>query len=412
MPELLNQGILDIFFKYLDPTKIPSSSSSSRLEGDSDSTARRAYMAIAGLTPAGNFTSKRGNAYWANTFLRGWPGLFSWTKFFVQYRLDKPLASSSVLVDHLTRRCWIDTLSGAWYSISHGDDVQKAMRETEGSVELAAHLWYMDDEVYVEPIADIPAPTACLENVLREARFEDLSRVLSEASAEDVTKKALARLGEAVNAKPKINGIYVGMYIDLVNQLSRQPDHPLRFALLAAKSIQEVTKALAVACAQINKSPIDLALLEAVEAGFGYIWNCIESTNGFTWVSQAISSGLLIAFLDLGPHLSKIWQPRLLKIIFDLFRKVIPPYFVYRTVLKSVEGAFKQIEKDPKHLQRVQADPEAARVWSDFTALANERLKALQSHTLLKGKAATCDNMEVRVLFPCSLHSWYPSVSI
>ena len=104
--------------------------------------------------------------------------------------------------------------------------------------------------------------------------------------ATEIAKLALARLQRTLR-EPQLIPSNVSMRIDLINALSRSRDHALRNALLAANVMPAITRALVKISLALNVSP-DPAFLDPMIAGLGYLRNCLESSDGFTWVAQAI----------------------------------------------------------------------------------------------------------------------------
>jgi hypothetical protein len=77
----------------------------------------------------------------------------------------------------------------------------------------------------------------------------------------------------------------VAIYLDLIGHLSQEPEHRLRHAFLGSNTIVQCTKIALNTTKMLNDggSP---ELLNAMVAAFGYLANCLESTDGFTWVTQ------------------------------------------------------------------------------------------------------------------------------
>ena len=147
---------------------------------------------------------------------------------------------------------------------------------------------------------NIPVGSCLLACLLREAETEQLDRVLKMAGGKstEIAKLAIARLQRTLKG-PNYEPGQISITIDLINAFSRKRDHPLRHALLSANVIWVMTGALVKLSVLVNTAP-DPAFLDSMASGFGYLRNCLESTDGFTWVNQAVGAGFLQAFLPVG----------------------------------------------------------------------------------------------------------------
>jgi hypothetical protein len=281
------------------------------------------------------------------------------------------------------------------YSISKHDGVRNVIVGTPGSVELAAQLWLFEDAIPVPSSVDIPVNTACLDSLLRMAEPPTLDRALKAAGGkpDQVAKLALTRL-QTEAQKPQIGGFRVAVYADILSQFSRSPTHPLRHSILIGGAMSTVTKTLVTVASQINSTNRPI-LLDAIVALFGYLRNCLESTDGFTWVTQSVQAGLLMAFVDCSPHFSKLDDIEDREMIISIIKDVIPRYLVYRSVVRTVSAALDVAYKSPK-IGRVSKSM-AKDDWQQFIFLAKERMLVEAHCTAWKGKAIVCDNANVSV---------------
>ncbi|CCL98940.1 uncharacterized protein FIBRA_00947 [Fibroporia radiculosa] len=159
----------------------------------------------------------------------GWTGIFKWSVFFFSARIE------GLERGNPSR---LDVLSACWYSLAHRDAIREAMILTPATVEIATRLWLEEDSGPLPSILDAPMGTCVLGNILKLATRDQLNRVLRMANgkADEIAKLAISRLRNASKA-PKVNPIHLSMYLDMINSLSRVPDHPLRYALLGANVI-------------------------------------------------------------------------------------------------------------------------------------------------------------------------------
>jgi hypothetical protein len=258
---------------------------------------------------------------------------------------------------------------------------------------MAAQLWLLEDTIPFPSSAEIPVCTAALECLLRVAEPSTHDRTLNALGCkpDQVAKLALMRL-LTESLKQNIDGYKTAIYIDTVNQLSRYPDHPLRNALLIANSIRIVTKTLVSLSAQINSTGNPM-LLNAMVTSFGYLSNCLESTDGFTWVSQSVQAGLLTAFIECSPHFSKVNHEDRTMIV-SIVEDVLPRYLVYRTVIQTIVAALAVV---PAPSEDKVSKSIAKDAWRNFITLVEERRLVSLHAAAWKGKATICDNANVSV---------------
>jgi len=137
-----------------------------------------------------------------------------------------------------------------------------------------------------------------------------------------------------------------------------------------------------------------LGLLDVLVASFGYLSNCLESTDGFTWVIQSVKAGLLTAFVDASPHFSKL-DPDDRDMILHIVRDILPIYLVYRSVVEAIDGTMSKLNDSP-HRERILGSM-ASGVWTKFHNLVLEQLFTTMQATAVKRTAVTCDNVKVPI---------------
>lgn len=279
---MLELGIIDAFFSNLDGDKVPDYSVSET------TVTKAAFMALHGLSKIGNFIGD-GEAY-AAQIVAAWPGTFKWCSYFFATRVQeiRPVISEQ------HRKSVGDIICAMFYSISRSDSVREAIVATPDSIEIMTKLWLIEDTDPDVPSFGVPTGSAALAAMLRNATSATLDRVLYAAGgeADKIAKLSVSRLSTAIKNPASINSVHASMYADVINQLCRPAKHPLRNALLSANSITWTTKTALAASALINKSG-DQSFLDPLVASFAYLRNCLESSDGFTWVVQSVNAGLL-----------------------------------------------------------------------------------------------------------------------
>ncbi|KAF8887152.1 hypothetical protein BD779DRAFT_1528356 [Infundibulicybe gibba] len=256
------------------------------------------------------------------------------------------------------KRSTIDIITGAWYSLGQVGKVRDMMARTQGSIEIATQLWVLEDSGPAA-ITNIPSGSASLDSLLKSYRVPSLlDRVVESAGAHTV------------------------ICLDLIGHLSWESKHALRYAFLNSNIIATSTK-LILTVSKLLHAGGNTSLLAVMVSAFGYLSNCLESTDGFTWVTQSLNAGLLLAFIECHPFYA-ILDPEDRDMVFSIFRDVLPKYLVYRSVISAVDGGMKRAEQSP-HNSKISDSP-AKNVWQKFRGLALERLVVTMQAKAFKGR--------------------------
>lgn len=381
-PNILSMGVLNAFFNHLDSETAPMESSRARGRFPASD---RAFMALVGLGKAGNHLTDSDTH--GPTIVQAWPGVFKWSAFFFAGRVQHQSVKLEVKKSNL------DIISAAWYALSRSDSARKVMSATKGSIEIATQMWVMEDKGNLPSLVNIPTASAALDALLKDAQGPALDRVVGAAGggADNVAQLMLSRLRTSINGTLAYDAPTV-VYLDLIGHLSRKPEHALRHAFLSSNTIALCTKIAVTVSTMLNRGGGPPILLDVMVAAFGYLTNCLESTDGFTWVSQSIQAGLLTAFVDCSPHYSKL-DPDDCDMVLTIVRDILPKYLVYRSVIQAVDGTIRKLDHE-SHRQLVEKSI-AWDIWMKFHKLALERYMVTLQATAMKGKAATCDNVHV-----------------
>lgn len=329
--------MLDVFLQHLDEAKAPMTPSLQMTPAID-----RALMALTGILKSSSYFEQYKEVL-TPKLLKAWPGVFKWSVFFAATR-DLPAAPPKL------RRSSSDLISGTWFSFVRADRVKIRMAETAGSIEIITKLWLEEDSHIMPPsVIDIPSASAVLDSLLRNEDYEENKgsrekpdRFLKAAggSAKNVARLMMSRMKTVMSGpRQQAHENRTAIYLDLIGHMSMLRTHPLRHAFLSAGIIETCVKAALAATKQLNGagSPDGGDLFGPLVASLGYLVNCIESTDGFSWIIQAVKAGLLIAFADASPHFDSIDEEEqgwLLKIITDL----LPRYTVYRSVVLAIDA--------------------------------------------------------------------------
>ncbi len=162
---------------------------------------------------------------------------------------------------------------------------------------------------------------------------------------------------------------------------------------MSANVIWVVSGALVKLSVLVNTSR-DPGFLDPMVSAFGYLRNCLESTDGFTWINQAIGAGFLQAFCDCSTRFAEL-EAEDYRMLEQLISEVLPPYLVYRSVIEAANSALAKIERG---VQKQRVESSKAKVhWRKFAQLAHERMMIVRRAEAEKGTKIICDNMKVRL---------------
>lgn len=154
---------------------------------------------------------------------------------------------------------------------------------------------------------------------------------------------------------------------------------PIRNAFLAHHSIPAVTKIVVAMTA--DTPPLDKASasLKAGAISYGF-WNLIlliQSSEGVTWVIQALEAKLLFALAQ-----CEVWVPYMTddpnQFLYPLLDKVLPNYTAYRSVLYVMEKSLTKIQQLGLDARKSENVP-LWRAWNKFAELAESRMEVLQT---------------------------------
>ena len=321
--------------------------------------------------------------------IKGWNAIFKWSIFMFFARvqgLDK---------EDKRRAHAIKLIPSVWYTLcSRQGPLRDKITSTPMSIELAIKLWLEEDDTALG--AQDPSPTALLLGRMIRTK-EHLDRVLAAVNgkADAITKIAIARLKRVLDARP-LNPTCLDAQLSAINALSIMHLHPLRHAFLGANIIWHATSALGPISTDMATSH-DPMFLDAMSTAFLIVYNHLDSTDGFTWVSQAVGAGLLTYFADCSQYFSRL-HPIDLERVLLLIQRKLPPYTVYRSVLEAMEASMSRINEGPKR-RKIMSSP-AKDAWLAFEKLYNVRTAYLNHSRSIDGRLRGCDNIKVRVPRP------------
>ncbi|KAI0088570.1 hypothetical protein BDY19DRAFT_172115 [Irpex rosettiformis] len=365
----------------------------------------RAFQCLVGVGKAVVFVQSDQSL--ATHFNNAWPGILAWSIYIFRTHVETQDK------DDIIRKAALELLSISLYTISVHDICRQEMVKSAQMLEIATKIWIEDEDSHT--LRRNASPSTCLLfNLSKNATDEGLQQVKEAAGGKPslVAKLAVTRIENGLKAR-KLGAAYIMMNIDLIDSLSRPSIDIFRNALLSANAVWVVTSALVKVGNTINSNE-DFTLVGCMVAGFSYLFNFLQSTDGFTWVSQAIRAGLLQAFCDCSPKFNVIPKEDL-DMILSIFHTILPRYLVFRSVLESFNHSMQKVDCDP-HRKRVM-NSVAEKVWCDLRNLAEERFVVNLQATALKDIRLNCHNIkcqklgtkeEMRACSAC-LHTYYCS---
>lgn len=380
IPNMVSLGVMDVFCTHLDERKAPSFPNVPRVED-----ANLAFMSLLGLSKLTDYPDDDRSL--GDLVLRTWPGIYKWGYYFFQIRIVKQDVPDDV------RRQTLDVISGGWCVASREPRVRQAMLGTPGLLDIAVQLWVHEDGGPVPSLSNIPLGSALLDALLSKVDERTLTKVVKAAGgkAPNVAKMALSRLRSAIRASP-MDPARTQILADLINEFSYEQDHRLRYALLSEGVIGTVTQALVAVSKEVTGSR-DPAFLDAMLSLFGYLKNCLESTEGFTWVSQALNAGLITAFVDCSPTYAMLSQEDR-EMILSIFSNLLPRYMIYYSVIAAAEAPILKVDSSEDMKKRIR-NSVAKDVWSTLRDLVLERRAiSVRFSETKKNQGVACDNVK------------------
>ncbi|KAJ7160279.1 hypothetical protein C8R46DRAFT_1001507 [Mycena filopes] len=382
VPEFVSLGILDVFFHHLNADKafvVPSPAN------DSSPLAEYAFAALLGLTKVVTCLHPAGSHYRHPSIRKAWPGVFKWSAFFFKTRV-----TSTPPMPIQGRRTAMDVIASAWYGFIQAEGMREVMSTTMGSVEIATQLWLLDDEVPSSgpQFIVMPAVAGTLDNLLAHPTAPERAVAAGGGNTELIVKLAMSRTRKALARSP-IDAPAIAMYVSVMNRLVLDRDRPLRHAFLQAGAIQLCTKVAGTLARTLNAGG-NLEFIDGIVSALGFLGNCLESTEGFTWVTQSLNADLLVAWADFSPHFSRLDEEDY-ELVSSLLTRTLTTYLVYRSVVQAVDNGMQRLGQE--QLQRI-GSSKAKKAWMDFRKLAEERVFVLVHASAIKNKAAACDNVE------------------
>lgn len=282
------------------------------------------------------------------------------------------------------------------------------MVSTPGSVELVTELWLMEDLIDCQSPFRSPVTTLAMKNMIklspseahtnqgRKKLFTILNRVVKATGGKSnlLARMALSRMSKECTKGSQMNPWNLSRYLDVVTLLCAHDEHPIHLEFLELNSVTEVTRVLVAITDQTLASPDRVPeLLDPLAATFFWLYRNLGTGDGFNWVTDSIQAGLLTAFVECSPLLSKM-PPQDCEAMLGVIRDIVPQYLVYRSVILAAQKALKTIELSPRR-KGILITP-AKKVWKDLFDCTMQRLMTVHFFDETeKGQQKLCGNIKV-----------------
>jgi hypothetical protein len=152
---------------------------------------------------------------------------------------------------------------------------------------------------------------------------------------------------------------------------------PIRHAFLAQHSISSVTKMLLIITADAPSSATASLKAEAIQYGFWNLLLSIQSTDGVTWVIQALEAKLMFALIRCQPWLPYITGDPA-EFFYPFLNRILPNYSAYRSVLCLIEKYLTKIQQSGLDAG-ISRDTPLWDAWNGFVELVESRIEILRS---------------------------------
>ncbi|KII86139.1 hypothetical protein PLICRDRAFT_43728 [Plicaturopsis crispa FD-325 SS-3] len=353
-------------FLYLDPAKIPSSSTRSR------PACRLQFQAF--LVIMGCNKHLRADPALVARFMQpdGWPRIWKWIQFLHDKCVVEKVFGEEVCATT------VDTIGVILQALGRSPTSRDVVARTPGVLTLVVKEWLADDGRYaiaacmylggndraISGALDVLIDRHEGELELGLALESIVPQVLDAAGgdAKLVAGTVLTRLREAVATE---SAQQIELHLSLVDRLANNACSPVHLALLNAGMIPAIIAALS----WYNSVTLHAAPAQVLLLCYNILIDSVFSMNDPSWAVQAIDAGLITALLRSGKRIRALNDPELADPLVDLLSDSLPPYLIFRSVLRAVRRALKQVYK--RNLEATGALWDA---WTDFEELAEDRL--------------------------------------
>lgn len=313
--------------------------------------------------------------------LRAWLSIWRWMSYLYSKTSLDEIYWSSTQISTLNYRIMVCILRFLSYaSVLDDSPLWRAMASTPGVFAMVVKLWMVQPRRKVDDTAlasDCSGITCTLGTFIKHPGSEawevetDAGQVQELASMLGKDKHRIATLlldhVRIITTLDAVWELSFPLLIDVTSTVSTNIAGILN-ALLSQNAMIEICRAMNIFTSTETQSPtFRYNQTVCVSKGFYYFLMAATATDGFTWITQALRSGLLTSILKLS-----MWNKKLataLEVVLD----VIVPYTAYWLVLR-VLGRILADSKFCRLEAQLHAGVHFQRKWVSFKSIVDENL--------------------------------------
>ncbi|KII86140.1 hypothetical protein PLICRDRAFT_43732, partial [Plicaturopsis crispa FD-325 SS-3] len=324
----------------------------------------------------------------------GWPRIWKWMQFLYDQCVVEKVFGEEVCATTIV------SIGAILQALGRSAASRDIVARTPGVLALVTKEWLADDGRYAIAacmqlggneraiLGALDALLDCHEREL-EVKLESIVPQVLDAAGGDaklVASTVLKRLREALAAESMQQ---VELHLSLADRLADTACPPIHLALLNAGMIPAVITVLS----WYNSRPLHAAPAQVMLLCYYILIDSFRTANNPSWAAQAIDAGLIPALLRSGKRVRALNDPELAQPLVWLLSESLPPYLVFRSVLRAVRRALRQVYK-----RNVGAKGVLGEAWADFQELAEDRLCLLDEwdceveRDRHRGCSRPCDN--------------------
>ncbi|KIJ45859.1 hypothetical protein M422DRAFT_226924 [Sphaerobolus stellatus SS14] len=330
----LRMEILQILISQLDSDILPDDSSST--ENVDYSAKLSSLNAIVEIV-----TLNRGDISAMRKITNAWPAIFKWCR----YLFERNIRTRGADPEH--RKRTLNSVPMTIHAIGVLPGMLQKVLNTAGTLELATELWILGDGWGGPDITT--EGHSLLGNLLRDwnsVREDDLDKIMKVTKGRPnvIARLAITRLKSAINSADLAQE-RVKSCLKMICTLASLPSHNIQFAFLDAGIVPICTK-IGLKAIRAYTSRGTSTLVGIASTAIQCLDNCLEATDGFTWVCQSVEAGLMPFIIACGLFFQTFNQP-VRNILLNILDDVIPRYLAYRSVVEATYKSIQGLNADP-----------------------------------------------------------------
>lgn len=356
-----------------------------------------AILAIIAATPSALYTN---DCFIMDTFTHSWPAVWKWMKCLHSYITYGLKGNHCQIPKSITDTVTMESLMTILRIVSRffvcpSTPACNAMEATPGLFLLLVDIWIrstdnMPDSEGVDYACAL-GTMAILELIKLDASRMKLLVDVLHGDLGKVASLILTNIRAASTERKEWMSVFP--LIAFVTRAATPSIPGLSHALLSQNAMVDISDAFA-----------DLSFTTGPQLP-EFLSSCLDffdlasvTADGFTWIIQAIRSGLIQAILRSAPVSTKQVEDDSIKALVT-----VQKYLVYRSVLRAVVRALQ--DPDIPHLEsEAPLDGRISKYWAYFKFFVKNRLEVKLAFDQAGKYTQTCFALEVNDKFPYSLH--------